>query len=171
MAPPVRFGGLSTTSAPVVVASVCLTDAIRSQGFSPSQRLDPTDALRLYFTPQPSTGFGWPPELSSRSQRILADPVNSTSPSRALRKRSAPARTKPERMLRPSFCCNDACSSHSPQRSLSWPSPLRGDPDTPLGRSPPLTRFILRRKRRVLGGPGSRSEGPWVMLREHHLPP
>jgi hypothetical protein len=41
----------------VIVTSACLTDAIRSQGFSPSQRLDPTGALWLCFKPLPPIGF------------------------------------------------------------------------------------------------------------------
>jgi UDP-N-acetylglucosamine 2-epimerase len=41
----------------IVVAPVCLTDTIRSQGFSPSQRLNPTSAVRLYFAPLPPIGF------------------------------------------------------------------------------------------------------------------
>jgi hypothetical protein len=49
---------LSTRSAPVIVTPVCLTDAIRSQGFSPSQRFDPTGASWLCFKPLPPIGFG-----------------------------------------------------------------------------------------------------------------
>ena len=41
----------------MIVTSACLTDAIRSQGFSPSQRLDPTDASWLCFKPLPPIGF------------------------------------------------------------------------------------------------------------------
>lgn len=37
--------------------SVCLTDTIRSQGFSPSQRFRPARAVWLYFTPLPPIGF------------------------------------------------------------------------------------------------------------------
>jgi hypothetical protein len=37
---------------------VCLTDTVRSQGFSPSQRLDPARAAWLCFTPLPPLGFG-----------------------------------------------------------------------------------------------------------------
>jgi hypothetical protein len=45
----------------------CLPGTLRSQGFSPSQRFDPTDASWLYFTPHPSIGFR-PSELFPRSQ-------------------------------------------------------------------------------------------------------
>jgi hypothetical protein len=54
---------LSAKSAVVIVDTpVYLTDAFRSQGFSPSQRFDPTMASRLCFTPHPPIGF-WPSEL------------------------------------------------------------------------------------------------------------
>jgi hypothetical protein len=49
---------LSAKSAPVIVDTPAyLTDAFRSQGFSPSQRFDPTGALRLCFAPLPPIGF------------------------------------------------------------------------------------------------------------------
>lgn len=53
---------LSTVSRAIVDAPVYLTDAIRSQGFSPSQRLHPASASWRSFTPLPSVGFG-PSEL------------------------------------------------------------------------------------------------------------
>lgn len=49
--------GLPTKSARVIVAPVYLTDTIHSQGFSPSQRFDPTLALQLCFTLHPPIGF------------------------------------------------------------------------------------------------------------------
>lgn len=36
---------------------VCLASTIRSQGFSPSQRFDPTRASWFCFTPHPPVGF------------------------------------------------------------------------------------------------------------------
>jgi hypothetical protein len=39
------------------IASVCLADAIRSQGFSPSQRFEPAWTVWLFFTPHPPLGF------------------------------------------------------------------------------------------------------------------
>jgi hypothetical protein len=49
---------LSTESASKIVgAPTCLTGAFRSQGFSPSQRLDPFETSWLCFTPHPSPGF------------------------------------------------------------------------------------------------------------------
>jgi len=48
---------LSAKSTQVIVALVCLTSTIRSQGFSPSQRLFPTRASWLCFTPHPPIGF------------------------------------------------------------------------------------------------------------------
>jgi hypothetical protein len=38
-------------------ASVCLSDAFRPQGFSPSRRFDPTRAVWLFFTPLPPIGL------------------------------------------------------------------------------------------------------------------
>lgn len=48
---------LPAKSTRVIVVSVCLTDTIHSQGFSPSQRFDPTMASQLYFTLHPPIGF------------------------------------------------------------------------------------------------------------------
>lgn len=49
---------LSTKSATAIVSTPAyLTDAIRSQGFPPSQRFDPTVASRLCFAPHPPIGF------------------------------------------------------------------------------------------------------------------
>jgi hypothetical protein len=54
---------LSAKSVTVIVLTlVYLTSAFRSQGFSPSQRFDPTATSRLCFTPLPPIGFR-PPEL------------------------------------------------------------------------------------------------------------
>jgi hypothetical protein len=58
------FDGISTGDR---CAPDCLPGTFRSQGFSPSQRFDPTDALWLCFTPHPSIGF-WPPEHFPHSQ-------------------------------------------------------------------------------------------------------
>jgi hypothetical protein len=51
----VRFLSAKVTQAIVVL--VCLTNTIRSQGFSPSQRLNPARASWLCFTPHPPIGF------------------------------------------------------------------------------------------------------------------
>jgi hypothetical protein len=49
---------LSTESTRMIVGTPAyLTDAFRSQGFSPSQRFDPILASRLCFTPHPPIGF------------------------------------------------------------------------------------------------------------------
>jgi hypothetical protein len=40
-----------------IVVPVCLTDTVRSRGFSPSQRLDPAQTSWLCFTPHPPLGF------------------------------------------------------------------------------------------------------------------
>jgi len=60
-------------------ASTCLTDAFRSQGFSPSQRLNPLDALWLYFAPLPSIGFE-PSELFPLSQPLRLSTPSSLLP-------------------------------------------------------------------------------------------
>lgn len=60
---PPRVRCLSTEQVVAIVTTPAYhTDAFRSQGFSPSQRLNPTTAARLCFTPHPSIGF-WPSEL------------------------------------------------------------------------------------------------------------
>jgi hypothetical protein len=41
-----------------IVVSVCLTDTIRSRGFSPSQRFEPAWTSWLCFAPHPPLGFG-----------------------------------------------------------------------------------------------------------------
>jgi hypothetical protein len=53
--PGVRFP--PAKSARAIVATVCLTVAIRSQSFSLSQRFDPARALWLCFAPHPPMGF------------------------------------------------------------------------------------------------------------------
>jgi hypothetical protein len=58
MTPPMGFGSLSAkTTQAIVDVLVCLTNTVRSQGFSPSQRIDPAWALRLCFTPLPPQGL------------------------------------------------------------------------------------------------------------------
>jgi hypothetical protein len=60
-------------------APVFLTDTIRSQGFSPSQRFCPTQTLWLYFAPHPLIGFRpselFPPEPAVMSLDILCSPA------------------------------------------------------------------------------------------------
>ena len=51
----VRF--LSAFATWAIVVPVFLTNTVRSQGFSPSQRFDPARALWLCFTPHPPLGF------------------------------------------------------------------------------------------------------------------
>jgi hypothetical protein len=48
-------------------APVCLADAFRPQGFSPSRRFPPTGAVWLCFAPLPPIGF-WPSELFPPNQ-------------------------------------------------------------------------------------------------------
>lgn len=55
--PSVRFVVLSAEPASVIGALACLTNTFRSQRFSRSQRLSPTETLRLCFTPHPPLGF------------------------------------------------------------------------------------------------------------------
>jgi hypothetical protein len=67
---------LSTEPATGVVnAPVCLTDTIRSQSFSPSQRLDPPVASWLCFTPHPSIGFGLQSFSHSASRGVSRRPL------------------------------------------------------------------------------------------------
>jgi len=58
----------------VVITSVCLTDARRSQGFSPSQRIVPRQTLQLCFTLHPSLGFQpselFPPDQPHEPRRL-----------------------------------------------------------------------------------------------------
>jgi hypothetical protein len=63
----------------IVGASTCLTDAFRSQGFSPSQRLNPLETLWLCFAPLPSVGFK-PPELFPLSQPLRLSTPDSLLP-------------------------------------------------------------------------------------------
>jgi hypothetical protein len=42
MTPPMRFGVLPAKATQVIVVLDCLTSTIHSQGFSPSQRFNPT---------------------------------------------------------------------------------------------------------------------------------
>lgn len=66
---------LSTFAAKAIVASDYLSDTVRSQGFSPSQRFDPARASWPCFVPHPPLGF-WPPELFPLSQPLhLSMPV------------------------------------------------------------------------------------------------
>jgi hypothetical protein len=65
--PSLGFVSLSATSTRAIVASVCLTDTVRPQGFSPSRRFDPARALWVCFAPLPPIGFG-PSELFPRGQ-------------------------------------------------------------------------------------------------------
>jgi hypothetical protein len=55
--PPVRSLSLSAKQVRAIVVSVCLADTLRSQSFSPSQRLNPARTLWLYFAPHPPIGF------------------------------------------------------------------------------------------------------------------
>jgi hypothetical protein len=87
--PGVRY--LSAKSAPVIVDTPAyLTDAFRSQGFSPSQRFDPTGASRLCFAPLPPIGFR-PSELLPPGQpRCLSAPCALLSFNRRLRRSFGP---------------------------------------------------------------------------------
>jgi hypothetical protein len=52
-----RVRSLSAFPARAIVVPVCLSDTVRSQGFSPSQRFDPARASWLCFAPHPPLGF------------------------------------------------------------------------------------------------------------------
>jgi hypothetical protein len=55
--PPMRFGAFRREQRRDRTVPGCLADTFRSQGFSPSQRFDPTVASWLFFKPLPSIGF------------------------------------------------------------------------------------------------------------------
>lgn len=67
---------LSTVSdVSIVDTLVCLTNAFRSQGFSPSQRFDPDTPSWLYFKPHPPLGLMGLQSFSRRGQpRCLSAP-------------------------------------------------------------------------------------------------
>jgi len=67
---------LSTVSGvPIVDTLVYLTNAFRSQGFSPSQRLDPDTPSWLYYEPHPPLGLMGLQSFSRRGQpRCLSAP-------------------------------------------------------------------------------------------------
>jgi hypothetical protein len=76
------FGFLSAKAAQAIVRVLAyLTNTIRSQGFSPSQRFDPARASWFYFTPHPPIGFrptepfplSQPWQLSLLSTLLLLD--------------------------------------------------------------------------------------------------
>lgn len=69
----VRF--LSAESARVIGLQRCLGCTVRSRGFSPSQRLSPTRALRLCFTPHPPIGFRSSEPFPHRQPWYLSIPV------------------------------------------------------------------------------------------------
>jgi hypothetical protein len=126
----VRF--LSARRATVVVTSVCLTDAVRPQGFSPSRRFDPTGAVWLCFTPLPPIGF-WPSELFPPNQpRRLSTPVALMS-SGQRRRASRPAR-------------------HSPRLRLPSRGPIASPCRTSSSGHPCDPRTRRRHQPRVLGG-------------------
>lgn len=122
MAPPVRFGSLLTTSASVVVhVSVYLTDTVRSQSFSLSQRFDPTDAWWPCFMPQPPSGFqvyrAFPARVSRRAFRLLLP----SRLERPLTSTEADTRTAVghRALLRPSVRHSHSCCSHEREPLLS----------------------------------------------------
>lgn len=68
--PGVRF--LSAESTRKIGAQCCLDCAVRSQGFSPSQRFSPFRALWLCFTPHPPLGFRSSEHFPLRQPRYLS---------------------------------------------------------------------------------------------------
>ena len=84
---------LSTKSASRIVgAPTCLTGAIRSQGFSPSQRLHPLETSWLCFTPHPSPGFrasrAFPTQPAAAPLGAQCSPAVQVSPLRRAETRS-----------------------------------------------------------------------------------
>jgi hypothetical protein len=75
---------LSTFEAWAIVVPVYLTDTVRSQGFSPSQRFDPARTLWLCFTPHPPLGFpvafrAFPSQSAGTPLDALCSPAVSAS--------------------------------------------------------------------------------------------
>jgi len=85
---------LSAKTTQVIVALAYLTSAIRSQGFSPSQRFDPTRASWLCFTPHPPIGF-WSPKLFPLSQPLRLSAIVALLPLVNLCRGSKPSRLRP----------------------------------------------------------------------------
>ena len=141
--PPMGFGPLRRLNLGIF-ASVYLTDAIRSQSLSLSQRFEPAQASWLCFTPHPPMGFrnGLQSFSRSASRDASRRPFPSCrSHSRALdRLQTTPGRFSDRASVlgwarlntQPSRCSLDLC-------------PLRGVLIQPLGRSPPLMCLLPRR--------------------------
>jgi hypothetical protein len=169
---------LSTKSASRIVTPTCLTGAIRSQGFSPSQRLHPLETSWLCFTPHPSPGFRASRAFSTQpaaaplgAQCSLAVQVSKSSePKSGAITRNCGFRAFIRLSIR-----------HPPDRSPTGRcspglSPLRGLPDTTAG--PKSSPHALRLRRGLLCTAGLRWATPqgvysraWRRLGEPPQPP
>jgi hypothetical protein len=89
------------TALVIVDVSACLTDTFHSQGFSPSQRFDPTSTLWLCFKPLPPIGFGRPSELLPLDQ---PQGLSTLPCSPAVGPYSLSASSHPFRRLSPARC-------------------------------------------------------------------
>jgi hypothetical protein len=134
---------LSTKSVSRIVAPTCLTGAVRSQGFSPSQRFDPLETSWLCFTPHPSIGF--PASRASPAQPAAA-PLDARY-SLAVQV-SAPERPKSLRCARSCgfrallrLSIRHPADRSPPGRCSPGLSPLRGLPITTAG--PRSSRLAL----------------------------
>jgi len=151
----------------IVTTPACLTGAIHSQGFSPSQRLNPTSTVRLCFAPLPPIGF-WPSELFPFDQ-----PWRLSTPTALLLFVATTIDTPTFRRRQPPACCCTAAPelfsgriadtrghahSTSTGRCSLGLSPLRGNSARPQGK--PVLRALLLARR-------TERRNARIMLRAH----
>lgn len=176
-------------------APACLTDAIRSQSFSLSQRFSPGQSSWLYFTPHPPLGFmglqsfshpvsrdvsRHPHTLMPLTQPHCETTFHSACPAWHL------ARTGPTSGQSTVRCARQWSDyralllpsiRHSPFRVNVTESrcslgldPLRGLPARPMGANPPLMHLLScvdgKPPSHGSGASGSRSSRTWVLLRK-----
>jgi len=176
---------LSAKSTKVIVSTPAyLTAAFRSQGFSPSQRFDPTLASRLCFAPHPPIGF-WPSELLPPGQPLSLSALRALLPSSQPfqcflwttlasqhRPRSTPSRPAPtsEPLSDQPFDTRRHAVSAPAGRCSPGLLPLRGVRTRPLGLRPPLMCFHAARHTTKVARlrrctPRSQSGRAWAPLR------
>jgi hypothetical protein len=124
--------------------SVCLSDTIRSQRFSRSQRFEPARASWLCFTPHPPLGFR--DGLQSLSHSTSRCASRRPLPSCRCRLRAlARWRSTSGRCSGRASVLGCARLSAQPSRCSHDLLPLRGMPIQSSGRSPPLMCLLPRR--------------------------
>jgi hypothetical protein len=147
MAPPLRFFVLPAfLSLGDRRVPACLTDTIRSQGFSPSQRFHPTRALRLCFASHPPIGF---PAFRAFPTQPAVAPLD--APCSSVVTSSSGFKGSPPFFHRPSFpSLDDRCSNVVPCYEPVVPlSARRNITFSSIGRSRTARRERSRRLPRV----------------------